>query len=148
MPSHPEMFYLAGSPLAFNPAFMDPELVNPNLSEMFDLDALLAQGFLNDMPAGNPPELPISVLQPPKPSVPPSGLVHSKPAGHHLVADDNNCENARANLTKYPAHVLASLRFPSKYAVKRFVKAFFEHFAAHIPIVHEPTFDIATTPCK
>uniref|UniRef100_A0A8H7KBK3 C2H2-type domain-containing protein n=1 Tax=Bionectria ochroleuca TaxID=29856 RepID=A0A8H7KBK3_BIOOC len=118
MPSHPEMFYLAGSPLAFNPAFMDPELVNPNLSEMFDLDALLAQGFLNDMPAGNPPELPISVLQPPKPSVPPSGLVHSNPAGHHLVADDNN-----------------SLR-----------QSFFEHFAAHIPIVHEPTFDIATTP--
>ncbi|CAG9986885.1 unnamed protein product [Clonostachys byssicola] len=148
LPSHPEIFpaYLPGSPLAFNPAFMDPELVNPNLSEMFDLDALLAQGFLNDMPAGNLPELPISGLQPPKPSVPPSGHVHSKPAGHHFVADDNNCENARANLTKYPAHVLASLRFPSKYAVKRFVKAFFEHFAAHIPIVHEPTFDIATTP--
>ncbi|VUC26360.1 unnamed protein product [Clonostachys rosea] len=148
MPSHPEMFpaYLSGSPLAFNPAFLDPELANPNLSEMFDLDTLLSQGFLNDIPGGDPQELPISALQPPKPTVPPSGPAHRRPAGHDSMVDDDNCENAWANLTKYPAHVLASLRFPSKYAVKRFVKAFFEHFAAHIPIVHEPTFNIATTP--
>ncbi|KAJ0128370.1 Glutathione S-transferase omega-like 2 [Fusarium oxysporum f. sp. albedinis] len=150
MPSHPDMFpaYLSGSPLAFNLHlnFMDPELVNPNLSEMFDLDALLAQGFLSEIPGGNPLELPISVLQPPKPSVPPSGPVDNNPAGHNVVAEDNNCENAWVNLTKYPAHILASIRFPSKYAVKRFVKAFFQHFAVHIPIVHEPTFNIATTP--
>ncbi|KAH7247554.1 uncharacterized protein BKA55DRAFT_676889 [Fusarium redolens] len=143
---HPGIFsaYLSGSPLVFNPAFMDPELVNSNISEMFDLDALLAQGFLNEIPGGNPPELPISVLQPPKPSVPTSGPVDTA-AGRNLLADDN-CENAWANLTKYPVHILASLRFPSKYAVRRFVKAFFEHFAAHIPIIHQPTFDIATTP--
>ncbi|KAH6956126.1 aldehyde dehydrogenase family-domain-containing protein [Fusarium avenaceum] len=147
MPSHSDMFsaYLPGNPLAFNPSFMDPELVNPNLSEMFDLDALLAQGFLSEIPGGNPPELPISVLHPPKPSVPTSASVDRNSAEHSLVADDNTCENAWFNLAKYPAHILASLRFPSKYAVKRFVKAFFEHFAAHIPIIHEPTFNIATT---
>ncbi|KAI6774750.1 hypothetical protein HG530_001508 [Fusarium avenaceum] len=146
MPPRSDTFptYLPGSPLGlgFNPSFVDPELVNPNLSDMFDLDALLVQGFLSEVLGGNPPELPLSVLQPPKPSAPTDG----NSAEHNLVADDNTCENAWFNLAKYPSHILASLRFPSKYAVKRFVKAFFEHFAAHIPIIHEPTFNVATTP--
>ncbi|KAF4447898.1 Vanillin dehydrogenase [Fusarium albosuccineum] len=146
LPSHAELFpvCLPESPLSFS-AFMEPELVNSNLSDMIDLDILLsnAQEFLGDMPNNNVPELPPSILEPPRPSL---DQTNNNTTDHNSVADDNNCASAWANLTKYPVHILASLRFPSKYAVRRFVKAFFKHIAAHIPIVHEPTFDIATAP--
>ncbi|KAL5592838.1 hypothetical protein FOBRF1_013146 [Fusarium oxysporum] len=150
MPSQPDMFpaYLSGSPLEFNASFMDPELVNPNLSAMFDLDALLAdaQGLFGEVPSCNPPELPILALEPPIPRPATLGQADKTSAPRNLVPNDKRCENAWANLTKYPVHILASLRFPSKYAVRRFVKAFIKHIAPHIPIIHEPTFDIATTP--
>ncbi|KAL5617945.1 hypothetical protein FOVSG1_000167 [Fusarium oxysporum f. sp. vasinfectum] len=151
VPTQPDMFpaYLSGSPLEFNASFMDPDLINPNLSAMFDLDALLAdaQGLFGEVPSCNPPELPILALEPPIPNRPTTLGQTDKPSTpRNLVHNDNKCENAWANLTKYPAHILASLRFPSKYAVRRFVKAFFKHIAPHIPIIHEPTFDIATTP--
>ncbi|KAK2470437.1 hypothetical protein H9L39_18054 [Fusarium oxysporum f. sp. albedinis] len=151
MPSQPDMFpaYLSGSPLEFNASFMDPDLINPNLSAMFDLDALLAdaQGLFGEVPICNPPELPILALEPPIPNRPTTlGQTDKSSTPRNLVPNDNKCENAWANLTKYPVHILASLRFPSKYAVRRFVKAFFKHIAPHIPIIHEPTFDIATTP--
>jgi uncharacterized Zn-finger protein len=60
MPSKSDMVfpvYFSGSPLEFNDSFMDPELVNPNLSAMFDLDTLLAdaQGLLGQMPTCSPP---------------------------------------------------------------------------------------------
>ncbi|KAF4995703.1 hypothetical protein FDECE_12732 [Fusarium decemcellulare] len=146
LPSHADLFpvCLPENPLSFS-AFMEPELVNSNLSDMIDLDILLsnAQEFLGDMPNNNVPELPSSVLEPPRPSL---DQTNNNTTDHNSVADDNNCASAWANLTKYPVHILASLRFPSKYAVRRFVKAFFKHIAAHIPIVHEPTFDIATAP--
>ncbi|KAG5792911.1 hypothetical protein H9Q69_008037 [Fusarium xylarioides] len=146
MPSQPDMFpaYLSGSPLEFNASFMDPDLINPNLSGIFDLGALLAdtQGLFGQAPICNPPELPILALEPTT-----LGQTDKSCTPRNLVANDNKCENAWANLTKYPAHILASLRFPSKYAVGRFVKAFFKHIAPHIPILHELTFDIATTPC-
>jgi hypothetical protein len=152
MPSQPDIFpaYLSGSPLEFNASFMDPELVNPNLSAMFDLDALLAdaQGLFGEVPSCNAPELPILALEPPMPRPATLGQADKTSAPRNLVPNDNKCENAWANLTKYPVHILASLRFPSKYAVRRFVKAFLKHIAPHIPIIHEPTFDIATTPCK
>ncbi|EXA29746.1 hypothetical protein FOVG_18794 [Fusarium oxysporum f. sp. pisi HDV247] len=151
MPSQPDMFpaYLSGSPLEFNASFMDPDLINPNLSAMFDLDALLAdaQGLFGEVPSCNPRELPILALEPPIPNRPTTlGQTDKSSTPRNLVPNDNKCENAWANLTKYPVHILASLRFPSKYAVRRFVKAFFKHIAPHIPIIHEPTFDIATTP--
>ncbi|EWZ52433.1 hypothetical protein FOZG_02202 [Fusarium oxysporum Fo47] len=151
MPSQPDMFpaFLSGSPLEFNASFMDPDLINPNLSAMFDLDALLAdaQGLFGEVPSCNPPELPILALEPLISNRPTTlGQTDKSSTPHNLVPNDNKCENAWANLTKYPVHILASLRFPSKYAVRRFVKAFFKHIAPHIPIIHEPTFDIATTP--
>lgn len=41
-----------------------------------------------------------------------------------------------------------SLRFPSKYAVSRFVRSFFEYMDPHMPIIHLPTFDIMSTAGK
>ncbi|KAM0415898.1 hypothetical protein ACHAPT_013160 [Fusarium lateritium] len=150
LPSHTDLFpgFLLESPLTFNGSLMETDLLNSNLSEMMDLDTLMmnAQQFLSEMPCGNAPELPASVLESPRPNLPHADQVNGNVNGHNLVADDNNCASAWANLAKYPVYILASLRFPSKYAVRRFVKAFFEHIAAHIPVVHEPTFDIATAP--
>ncbi|CVK84311.1 uncharacterized protein FPRN_01908 [Fusarium proliferatum] len=151
MPSQPDMFppYISGSPLEFNASFMDPELINTNLSAIFDLDALLAdaQGLFGQVSNCNPPEIPILALEPPIPNRPAIlDQSDNPPSPRNLVPNDDKCENAWANLTKYPVHILASLRFPSKYAVRRFVKAFFKHISPHIPIIHEPTFDIATTP--
>ncbi|TVY65930.1 Zinc finger protein [Fusarium oxysporum f. sp. cubense] len=40
----------------------------------------------------------------------------------------------------------SSYRFPSKFAVSRFVRGFFEYMAPHMPIVHLPTFNIISTP--
>lgn len=61
---------------------------------------------------------------------------------------NNDCAKALENFAKYPAEIVARIRLPSKHATRRFVSAFFRHIAAHIPIVHEPTFDIATVQCK
>jgi hypothetical protein len=152
MPSKSDMVfpvYFSGSPLEFNDSFMDPELVNPNLSAMFDLDTLLAdaQGLLGQMPTCSPPELSTLALGPPMFNESATlGQADKSSTPRNLVPNDNKCENAWANLAKYPVHILASLRFPSKYAVRRFVNAFFKHITPHIPIIHEPTFDIATTP--
>lgn len=154
LPSHTDMFpgFLPESPLTFNGSLMETDLINSNLSEIVDLDTLLAnaQEFLSEMPGSSAPELSASVLeqQPPRPNLPTSNQANGNAPAHNLVADDNNCASAWANLAKYPVYILASVRFPSKYAVRRFVKAFFEHIAAHIPVVHESTFDIATAPCK
>lgn len=47
-----------------------------------------------------------------------------------------------------PDHAESTFRFPSERIVNRFVDAFFRHMAPHMPILHQPTFTIATTPCK
>ncbi|RKL36745.1 hypothetical protein BFJ72_g8294 [Fusarium proliferatum] len=126
MPSQPDMFppYISGSPLEFNASFMDPELINTNLSAIFDLDALLAdaQGLFGQVSNCNPPEIPILALEPPIPNRPAIlDQSDNPPSPRNLVPNDDKCENAWANLTKYPVHILASLRFPSKYAHERMV---------------------------
>ncbi|KAH7046586.1 hypothetical protein B0J12DRAFT_700732 [Macrophomina phaseolina] len=56
---------------------------------------------------------------------------------------------AQESLSRYgSAHLVRSFQIPSKYAMTRFVKAFFNHMAPHLPIIHRPTFRIGTTPCK
>lgn len=151
LPSQTDMFpsYLQENPLNFSSAFMEPGLVNPDLSEIIDLNILLsnAHDFLGGMPSNNTSELPALAPELPRLSVPDLGRSQGA-ADRTLAVDDDDCATALANIAKYPAHIFASLRFPSKYAMRRFVKAFFQHIAAHIPIVHEPTFDIATAPCK
>lgn len=73
------------------------------------------------------------------------GQIDKSCTPRNLVPNDNKYENAWANLIKYLSHILASLRFPSKYAMGRFITAFFKHIAPYIPIIYEPTFDIAIT---
>ncbi|KAF4992353.1 hypothetical protein FDECE_13742 [Fusarium decemcellulare] len=66
--------------------------------------------------------------------------------GSFFVEDD---QYRRAKLNYYSfstAEKLSRFRFPSKFAVSRYVRGFFEYMAPHMPIVHTPTFDIASTP--
>lgn len=61
---------------------------------------------------------------------------------------DQGYDQAKANFSRFTKenNLGDDVWFPSKYMVIRFVKAFFEHMAPHLPIVHQPTFDITTTP--
>ncbi|KEF62898.1 uncharacterized protein A1O9_00872 [Exophiala aquamarina CBS 119918] len=60
---------------------------------------------------------------------------------------DQGYEQARANLILFAkGKDTAQPWFPSKYVVIRFVKAFFQHMTPHLPIIHEPTFDITVAP--
>lgn len=142
--------FLPGTPLTFDGPLMELDLINPNLSEIMDLNTLLAdaQEILSGMPGGNGLEPPPPGLDQTQPILPTPEQTDEAMPSDGLVEGDKECASAWANLSKYPVYILASLRFPSKYAVRRFVKAFFKHIAAHIPVVHELTFEIATAPCK
>ncbi|KAH6718394.1 hypothetical protein BKA61DRAFT_301709 [Leptodontidium sp. MPI-SDFR-AT-0119] len=67
--------------------------------------------------------------------------------GSSFVLDNDGYAKAQANLAHYnPSQKLLHFRFPSKYAVIRFVDAYFEFMDPQLPIVHRPTFDAATVP--
>lgn len=67
--------------------------------------------------------------------------------GSSFVLDDDGYTKAKANLAHYdPSQKLLHFRFPSKYAVIRFVDAYFEFMDPQLPIVHRPTFDAANVP--
>ncbi|KAL6703099.1 hypothetical protein ACN47E_010236 [Coniothyrium glycines] len=62
-------------------------------------------------------------------------------------SDDPSYQGALANMDIYDLdHDKSTFRFPSKRVVYRFVDAFFRHMAPHMPILHQPTFTIASTP--
>lgn len=64
-------------------------------------------------------------------------------------SDDPDYAGAVVNLqTYYPDNAKSTFHFPSNRIVYRFVDAFFRHMAPHMPILHQPTFSIASTPCK
>ncbi|CAH0024485.1 unnamed protein product, partial [Clonostachys rhizophaga] len=61
--------------------------------------------------------------------------------------DDDKYEEAKLNYDSFnTTERLSRFRFPSKFAVSRFVRGFFEYMAPHLPIVHVPTFEISSTP--
>ena len=41
-------------------------------------------------------------------------------------------------------HRLKGFRYPSRYMTIRFIKGFFDYFSPHTPILHSPSFHIAT----
>lgn len=62
--------------------------------------------------------------------------------------DNDGYARAQENLLRCdPERKLSGFQFPSKYAMIRFVKAFFEYMNTQLPIVHGPTFDAATASC-
>lgn len=66
-----------------------------------------------------------------------------------LLVGDEEYSEAQENLSQsVSAHVLQGFQLPSKYAVIRFVKAFFNHMAPHLPVIHRPSFSFGTMPCE
>ncbi|KAJ5904900.1 uncharacterized protein N7473_001816 [Penicillium subrubescens] len=64
-----------------------------------------------------------------------------------FTLEDTDYTLVQANVARLdPEGRLSNFQFPSKYAVVRFVKAFFSHMASNLPIVHGPTFEITAVP--
>ncbi|KAB5576269.1 hypothetical protein GE09DRAFT_619981 [Coniochaeta sp. 2T2.1] len=65
-----------------------------------------------------------------------------------LLSNDEAYSEVLANMAKFDrSQRLSDFQFPSKFAMTRFVRAFFDHMAPHFPIIHRPSFNILTTPC-
>lgn len=63
--------------------------------------------------------------------------------------DTAGYEQARVNLASYDTdQKLLNFQFPTRYAVIRYVKAYYEYMDPQLPIVHRPSFNAATMPCK
>ncbi|KAF2008791.1 hypothetical protein BU24DRAFT_497700 [Aaosphaeria arxii CBS 175.79] len=77
------------------------------------------------------------------PLTPPS-IDHHTESRNSFPRDDDYAQ-ATANFHYYGIHQTSPLKFPSRIATHRFVNAFFKHMASHLPIVHLPTFSIAST---
>lgn len=156
--------FLGEGPPEYTAPFMGQDFDYSSISEGIDMDLLMSNP--DDFLAGNPidgAKLTARASDSARTRLlgPTAGIV-SPPGGEDRRNEDeggreirvrlddanNDCAIALANFAKYPAEIIAPLRLPSKHATRRFVSAFFRHIVAHIPIVHEPTFDIATVPCK
>lgn len=166
LPAHTDLIdpsLLGDSLLDFTGPFLAQDFDYASISGGIDMDLLMSNS--NDFLAGitsNAGKLPaaasdLSRTQLPDPKTSPSpdrrstqGIDRAACREIRVSVDDakDDCAEALANLAKYPAEITASFRFPSKHATRRFVSAFFRHIVLHIPIVHEPTFDITTVPCK
>lgn len=155
--------FIGDGPLDFTGPFMGQDVDYSSISEGIDIDLLLSNpdDFLLGITSngGKPPaeasDSARSRLPDPRAGSSPDrredqGKANGAGQESRVHVDDanNDCAEALANFTKYPAEVTASFRLPSRHATRRFVSAFFGHIACYIPIVHEPTFDIATMPCK
>ncbi|KAI8931459.1 hypothetical protein NX059_011785 [Plenodomus lindquistii] len=108
----------------------DPDLTSPYSSP-------LSSDLLQDV--GEP-----SAFYPPARSSSTDQTVEPCPDSPIFVCDDDYSE-AQGNLAKCGVNV-GNFRFPSKYALMRFVQAFFASMAPHFPILHRPTFAIASIP--
>lgn len=65
------------------------------------------------------------------------------------LLDDDGYSKAKVKLSSFMlSQNVSDFWFPSKFMSIRFLRAFFEHMAPHIPIVHEASFDAATTKRK
>lgn len=155
--------FIGDGPLDFTGPFMGQDVDYSSISEGIDIDLLLSNpdDFLlgitsngGKLPAGASESAKTRLPYPRAGSSPDrredEGKENDASREIRVRVDDanNDCAEALANFAKYPAEVTASFRLPSRHATRRFVSAFFGHIACYIPIVHEPTFDIATVPCK
>lgn len=61
---------------------------------------------------------------------------------------DADYESALANFKLiHKDHINSTFSFPPKDTTHRFVDAFFTHTAPHLPLIHRPSFNIATVAC-
>lgn len=121
---------------------LDDQMVDPNLWPIF------SPAQMGATPSAQP-QANFSKLTSPR-------SLHSSPRGSDgLISDqtftveDDQFVQIRANLDQHDqSRKLVDFQLPSKYAIARFLKAFFEHMAPHLPIIHRATFDVVTVPSK
>ncbi|UPX09414.1 uncharacterized protein EKO05_0000104 [Ascochyta rabiei] len=120
------------APLADFPALSPSDMSNhlapsPGINSQIPLDALYLEAQNCSPPIANSAQTSC-----------PSAADHSEDASY---------AGALANLGIYDLdHAKTTFSFPSKRVVYRFVDAYFRHMAPHMPLLHQPTFTIASTP--
>jgi len=103
---------------------------------------------LSSLPAVNQDNFQASPIPPPN-NFSSSGESDMHQTDNSFFIHDDEYSEAQANLVKFDRFQrLSDFRFPSKYALMRFVKAFFEHMTPHLPIIHRSTFDLTSVPCE
>lgn len=76
-------------------------------------------------------------------------VVGSSKRRDSFIPDSDEYEQAKDNYEKMSTtSSLQRLRFPTRFAIARFVVAFFEYMAPQLPVVHQPTFRISSAPCE
>lgn len=115
-----------GTPLATLPPVPSDLLVDP-----FHCSPPSPRSLLDSLLINQPPDAP-------------SLNTALSPACVRLTSTSKDADytSARTNLDLY--YPTPPLNFPPKHAVYRFVNAFFNHMAPHVPIIHQPTFSIAS----
>lgn len=143
--------FLENSPVGVPGSLMEPPVSHSAFTETVDIQAFFSSaqdlmGVQSDNFGGQSPT-PVCLL--------PDSIPRSKDSQQSsniasfestMAIEDSDCAKACAKLATYPRHIFDSMRLPSKYTIRRFVRVFFRHVAQHIPIVHEPTFNIAAAP--
>ncbi|KAF5584563.1 zinc finger protein [Fusarium pseudoanthophilum] len=116
----------------------DFQFADPAISQLIGPDVLL----LPD--TGFPP------LQAPPSPISNTSIASCPPVSRGaFYIEDEQYQRAKQNYDAVTtSERFSCYRFPSKFAVSRFVRGFFEYMAPHMPIVHLPTFNIISTPEK
>ncbi|KAJ6085350.1 Aldehyde/histidinol dehydrogenase [Penicillium canescens] len=139
---------LENSPMGILGSWMEPPVSNSAFTDTIDVQAFFssAQNLVNGQSTNFAGQSPVSIrLEPESASRSKDSHTSSDTASSEsaMAIDDDDCAKACAKLATYPKHILDSVRVPSKYTMRRFVRVFFRHVARHVPIVHEPTFSLA-----
>lgn len=92
--------------------------------------------------AGPAPTTTLEELQQSRPTV--SSPNERPQQGSSITMTSDEYDKAVAKLAEYSS----SFQLPSKHAMIRFVRAFFEQMAPQFPVLHRPTFDMASVPSK
>ncbi|KAG5806259.1 hypothetical protein H9Q74_009000 [Fusarium xylarioides] len=124
----------------------DFQFADPSISQLIGPDVLLLQ----DMAPQNRQGIRFPPLQAPPSPISSTSIASCPPESRGaFYIEDEQYQRAKQNYDAVTtSERFSSYRFPSKFAVSRFVRGFFEYMAPHIPIVHLPTFDIISTPGK
>ncbi|KAL5623803.1 hypothetical protein FOBRF1_003053 [Fusarium oxysporum] len=122
----------------------DFQYADPAMSQLIGPDVLL----LPDMAPHDHQGIRLPPLQAPPSPISSTSIANCPPESRGaFYIEDEQYQRAKQNYDAVTtSERFSSYRFPSKFAVSRFVRGFFEYMAPHMPIVHLPTFNIISTP--
>ncbi|KAF4423103.1 zinc finger protein [Fusarium acutatum] len=126
----------------------DLQFIDPAMSQMLGPDILLLPTDSLAMAPHDPGEIGMPSMRSRFSPISSSSIASCPPEcrGAFFIEDDQY-RRAKQNYDSFSTSERPSrFSFPSKVAVSRFVRVFFEYMAPHLPIVHPPTFNIASSP--